>query len=358
MSSYDLERLSVLIVDDSAFGRALIGRVLRSLGIRQITAAADGSEAIHLLKTIATNPQKIGVQRFDMILCDWVMAPVDGPMLLKWLRRHKDSPDRFMPFVMVSAQAEEERVREARDLGANEFLAKPFSINTIANKLLQLVDRPRPFVYTRSYFGPDRRRAQQPITFANRRHATKETIALLHTPKLPAVFPDHIVAYYLRASTRLKDIVAGLGVDQKEPGQLQDGVLEAAELELTSMESDYADWVRGTVDKLQKTYAALREQPKNHWKYFRVINDLAHDLRGEGQTFGYPLVTDFGKSLFEYTKMNVQPDERFLDLLHAHIEAIQVIIREKIKGQGGEIGQTIVATLEAAKRKWEQQTVG
>jgi len=357
MSAYYPERLSVLIVDDSAFARALMGRVLRSLGIRQIIAASDGSEAIHYLKNVATNPQKIGVQRFDIVISDWTMSPVDGAMLLKWLRRHKDSPDRFIPFIMVSAQAEPEKVREARDLGANEFLAKPFSINGLATKLLQLIDRPRPFVYTRDYFGPDRRRSQQPIGFNNRRHATKDNIALLHTPKLPAVFPDHVFAYYIRSNMRLRDIVAGLGADQKEPGQLQDGVLEAAELELTAMETDYADWVRGTVDKLNQAHLALRQNPKNHWKYFKIINELAHDLRGEGQTFGYPLVTDFGKSLFEYTRMNIQPDEKFLDLLHAHIESIQVIIREKIKGTGGEIGKTIVATLDAAKRKWEQQTL-
>ena len=357
MSTYDLERLSVLIVDDSAFARALMSRVLRSLGVRQIVAASDGSEAIHYLKNVGTSAQKIGVQRFDIIISDWMMSPVDGAMLLKWLRRHKDSPDRFLPFIMVSAQAGEEKVREARDLGANEFLAKPFSINNIAQKLLQLIDRPRPFVYTRDYFGPDRRRSQQPITFNNRRHATKDDIALLHTPKLPAMFPDNIFAYYIRSNMRLRDIVAGLGGDQKEPGQLQDGVLEAAELELTAMETDYADWVRGTVDKLNQAYQSLRQQPKNHWKYFKIINDLAHDLRGEGQTFGYPLVTDFGKSLFEYTRMNIQPDEKFLELLHAHIEAIQVIIREKIKGQGGEVGKTIVAMLEAAKRKWEQQVI-
>lgn len=356
MRAYDLERLSVLIVDDSSFARALMGRVLRSLGIRQIAAAADGSEAIHFLKNVGANPHnKIGIQRFNIVISDWVMSPVDGPMLLKWIRRHKDSPDRFIPFVMVSANAEEERVREARDIGANEFLAKPFSINTITGKLLQLIERPRPFVYTRDYFGPDRRRSQQPIPFNNRRHATKDNVSFLHTPKLPSTFPEETLAYYIRSSTRLRDIVAGLGADNKEPGQLQDGMIEAAELELTAMETDYADWVRGTLDKLMQAYLALKQKPKNHWKYFKIINDLAHDLRGEGQTFGYPLVTDFGKSLFEYTRLNIQPDERFIELLRAHIEAIQVIVREKIKGQGGEIGKTIVATLDAAKRKWDQQ---
>jgi CheY-like chemotaxis protein len=354
MAKFDLERLSVLIVDDNQFVRALLGRVLRSLNVRQVLSAADGAEAIGIIKEVHTNPQKAGVQRLDLILCDWMMSPVDGVMLLKWLRRHKDSPNKFMPFIMISALSEVDKVMEARNLGANEFLTKPFSINSIAAKLTALIDKPRTYIYTKDYFGPDRRRQQLPIKGGNRRTATKENIEIIHNAKIPNAFKEDIKAYYLRVPHKLRDLVGGLG-QESTPFVIDESLLEAAAEEIISMESDYADWVKDTVNSLRAAHLALKEQPKNHWKYFGIINSLAHELRGQGSTFGYPLVTQFGKSLFNYTKIKVEPDEKFIELIHAHIESIQAIVRERIKGDGGEVGRIIVQTLNTAKTKYNEQ---
>jgi len=84
-------------------------------------------------------------------------------MLLRWVRRHKESPNRFIPFVMVTGYADREKVREARAMGATEMLAKPFSVVNLGQRLLQVVNRPRKFVHTNKYFGPDRRRNQKEI---------------------------------------------------------------------------------------------------------------------------------------------------------------------------------------------------
>ena len=351
MVTFDLERLSVLIVDDNQFMRTLLGRVLRSLNVRQILQAADGAEAINIIKEVHTNPQKAGVQRLDLVICDWMMAPVDGAMLLKWIRRHKDSPNKFMPFIMISALSEIDKVMEARNLGANEFLTKPFSINTIAGKLTALIDKPRNYIYTKDYFGPDRRRQQLTLKGENRRTATKENTDIIHNGKIPTAFKEGIKAYYMRAPNKLRDLVGGLG-QESTPFVIEEALLEAATEEIISMESDYADWVGDTVNSLRAAHLALKDNPKNHWKYFNVINTLAHELRGQGSTFGYPLITEFGKSLFNYTKINVQPDERFVELIHAHIESIQAVVRERIKGDGGEVGKIIVETLNKAKTQY------
>ena len=79
-------------------------------------------------------------------------------MLLRWIRRHKDSPDRFVPFVMITSYTEPERILQAREMGVNEILAKPFTIKNIGEKLISIIERPRQFVHTKDFFGPDRRR--------------------------------------------------------------------------------------------------------------------------------------------------------------------------------------------------------
>ena len=94
----------------------------------------------------------------DMIISNWQMSPVDGLILLRWVRRHADSPNRFVPFVMLSGHSAPQKVAEARDTGVTEFITKPFSVTMLAQKLQIVVERPRQFVHTSSYFGPDRRR--------------------------------------------------------------------------------------------------------------------------------------------------------------------------------------------------------
>lgn len=156
----NLERLSILFVDDSPFIRSLVVNAFKVIGVGHVLTVEDGGAAIELLQKIKNDPLKVGVQTIDLIVSNWDMAPVDGIMLLRWLRRHKDSTNRFLPFMMLTAYTEKKRVEEARDLGAHEVLAKPFTIGTLADKMVQTINRSRQFVHTKDYFGPDRRRQQ------------------------------------------------------------------------------------------------------------------------------------------------------------------------------------------------------
>ncbi|MBI1239798.1 MAG: response regulator [Alphaproteobacteria bacterium] len=175
MSQYDFDRLTCLVVEDSTFMRSLIVSCLTAIGIHRVKIAEDGGDAIDLLRLTKTDPMKAGIQGVDLVISNWQMSPVDGLMLLRWIRRGADTPDRFLPVVFISAFSEPERVREARDLGATEFLTKPFSVHALAQKLTAIIDRPRQFVHTRDYFGPDRRRQTRAIGFPERRLLTEKS---------------------------------------------------------------------------------------------------------------------------------------------------------------------------------------
>ena len=158
MSDYNLDRFSVLVVEDNRYLQSLLAQSLKALGIGTIMTASDGGDAIDMLQMMAKDPMKAGVMNYDIVMANWQMSPIDGLMLLRWVRRSKESPQRFIPFIMVTGYADKDKVQEARDMGVTEMLAKPFSVSTIAQRLLQVIDRPRQFVHTPSYFGPDRRR--------------------------------------------------------------------------------------------------------------------------------------------------------------------------------------------------------
>jgi DNA-binding response OmpR family regulator len=74
------------------------------------------------------------------------------------IRTSTASPNPFVPIIMLTGYTSLERVRQARDAGINEFLAKPVSVKAILSRLTSVIEHPRSFVRTKMYFGPCRRR--------------------------------------------------------------------------------------------------------------------------------------------------------------------------------------------------------
>jgi DNA-binding response OmpR family regulator len=73
--------------------------------------------------------------------------------------RSSSSPvTRFVPIIMLSGHSEKRCVIEARDAGVTEFLTKPVAAKSLYERILSVVLAPRPFIKTKDYFGPDRRR--------------------------------------------------------------------------------------------------------------------------------------------------------------------------------------------------------
>lgn len=171
----DLSRLSCLVVEDSVFLRSLVVTSLNALGIRQVKIADHGGDAIEFLKLQKLDPMKAGVLSIDIIISNWQMSPVDGLILLRWVRRHAESPNRFVPFIMLTSHSASNKVAEARDAGVTEFMTKPFSVAMLAQKLQTVIERPRQFVHTSSYFGPDRRRKSDGYAGPERRVITDKS---------------------------------------------------------------------------------------------------------------------------------------------------------------------------------------
>lgn len=145
---YDIERMSFMIVDDNKHMRVLVKNILNSFGVRNITEASDGADAFKELKTFSP----------DIVVSDWEMDPLDGLDFVRLVRTADDSPNHYMPIIMLTGHTESFRVAQARDAGIHEFLAKPISARSLYSRIRSIIDRPRRFVKTPVYFGPDRRR--------------------------------------------------------------------------------------------------------------------------------------------------------------------------------------------------------
>lgn len=147
-----LENVRFLIVDDNAFCRQLVRRIIAQFGAKHIHEAADGDQA--KTEVLTFKP--------DIIIADWAMKPVDGMQFVRWLRESKDSPAPFTPVIMVTAYSHLTNIMQARDAGINEFLAKPISATSLFTRIQAVIDKPRMYVRAEEYFGPDRRRRELP----------------------------------------------------------------------------------------------------------------------------------------------------------------------------------------------------
>lgn len=175
---YKLENLTILVVDDRRNMRSFIGDVLREIGIGKMLNCESYDDAIKVLEP-PQGMEDLGVEMSasaDIVIVDWLLEDEKtGLDLVKWIRAHSNEALRYLPIIMLSGYSERENILLARDAGANEFLTKPISIKRLVDRLLSVVDRPRPFVQGGDYFGPCRRRSNTPIDHPDRRQSTPAT---------------------------------------------------------------------------------------------------------------------------------------------------------------------------------------
>jgi two-component system, chemotaxis family, chemotaxis protein CheY len=144
--------ISVLVIDDNHHMRSLIKELLKAIGISEVREASEPVEAMEMMRT--TVP--------DILLVDFSMPMIDGVEFVQMIRTGDDSPNPFIPIIMITGHSERSKVMQARDAGVNEFLVKPINAKSLMVRLQAVVENPRPFVKVNGYFGPDRRRGQNP----------------------------------------------------------------------------------------------------------------------------------------------------------------------------------------------------
>jgi two-component system, chemotaxis family, chemotaxis protein CheY len=162
MAGLNISRVKFLVVEDNAFMQAILRQVLRQLGVLQTEVAPDGDLGFKLLQSFEP----------DIVLLDWQMAPMDGMEFTKLVRTSRESPNPYLPIIMITAHSDLTRVIEARDAGVNELLAKPIAALKLFTRIRTIIEKPRLFVEAPSYFGPDRRRRIDPEYAGPNRRAT------------------------------------------------------------------------------------------------------------------------------------------------------------------------------------------
>lgn len=145
-----LNDIHLLVVDDSAPMRQLIRALARAGGIVNTSEAESAPAALEMLRAAP----------FDLVIVDWKMRPVDGLSFTRMLRHSSDSPNPYVPILMLTAHTEASRVAAARDAGVTGFLKKPISTGLFFDRVGSALTDCRQFIRSDDFFGPDRRHGQ------------------------------------------------------------------------------------------------------------------------------------------------------------------------------------------------------
>ena len=148
MYRIDFNKLRFLICDDNPHMRRILRTLLRSFGAREAYEAEDGATALEMYSHYVP----------DIVITDWAMPIFDGLELTQMIRQPGANGNPYVPIIMLTGHSEKKRVMAARDAGVTEFLAKPISAKSLYQRIVNVVANPRPFIKTKTYFGPDRRR--------------------------------------------------------------------------------------------------------------------------------------------------------------------------------------------------------
>lgn len=143
-----LHSVNVLLVDDNQHMRAITSAILQSAGMRNIREVADGAAALDALRE----------HPVDLAIVDFNMFPLDGVEFTRLVRNSPDSANPYLPIIMMTGHSERSRVTEARDAGVTEFVAKPITAKAVFDRIKAVILKPRAFIKSDGYFGPDRRR--------------------------------------------------------------------------------------------------------------------------------------------------------------------------------------------------------
>ncbi len=122
-------KIKILVVDDFPTMRRIVKNILKQLGFENIEEAEDGAQAYSKLKSGG----------FGFVVSDWNMPNMDGLSFLKSVRSDPELKD--IPFLMVTAEAEKDKVIEAIKSGVSNYIVKPFTAEILKEKMERVFEK-------------------------------------------------------------------------------------------------------------------------------------------------------------------------------------------------------------------------
>jgi hypothetical protein len=123
-----------------------------------------------------------------------------------------------------------------------------------------------------------------------------------------------------------------------------EAMIAQAEAAVAALRDSYRETLSSDIASLEETFARV-EGGSAVAEVLKEIHSVAHNIKGQGGSFGYDLVTSIGASLCDYLRSGERTSKRELDIVNAHIKLLRLVSDNDLSGNGGDTGARIVEKL-------------
>ena len=136
------------------------------------------------------------------------------------------------------------------------------------------------------------------------------------------------------------------------PGAISMDMIEKAEKVLAGLSDNYLEWVQEDLKNISAAFDELKAGRGDQKKVLDSIFRMSHDMKGQGGSFGYNLMTAVGNELCRMIEKLPTPiTPAHIEAIGVHVDSMKLIISQKIKGDGGKTGAAILAGLQKVSTK-------
>jgi len=140
-------------------------------------------------------------------------------------------------------------------------------------------------------------------------------------------------------------------VSKGGPGAVDLAAIERAESVIANMANDYLQWVEDDLVKIAKAQAELKANRGESKKRMDRIFQIAHDMKGQGGSFGYDLMTILGNDLCRFIEDKESASDIDVEVIDLYINTMQIVISKRMSGDGGPAGNQVLTGLAAVVAK-------
>ncbi len=135
------------------------------------------------------------------------------------------------------------------------------------------------------------------------------------------------------------------------PAKLDNAALARADAVVAEMTESYSEWAKQDLARMQAAIDTIRNNPAEQGDALGRLHTISLDMKGQGATFGYRLITEIGDSLNKFV-MDLQEASEFdLKVIVSHMESMNVVMADEIRDDGGPVGRDLLRELHRLKEK-------
>ncbi|MBP6819223.1 MAG: Hpt domain-containing protein [Ferrovibrio sp.] len=139
-------------------------------------------------------------------------------------------------------------------------------------------------------------------------------------------------------------------------GKNADDMLKTADQRVAALKNEFGSILKRDTQTIIELLRNAETDLAGRQRYLLDLRRVAHELRGQGGTFGYPLVTAVCDSYCKLLDMIKDVDEARLPLVRTHVDALRAVVGADIKGDGGAIGRELMESLRVIRQKVAEET--